>query len=115
MINKKDKRGDIPLVILVIGIMLICALALFSFSSSMTKVRNSFLGIGLIENMNSQIEKNYFLTKEFEHADGLTEFNNYLEINGKGKIFELETAEQFPFVKRKDKFLFSVKFLDNNP
>jgi len=59
-----NKRGDIPLTILVIGILLVCALALFSFLSSTTKVRNSFVGIGVLEKMNSQLEKNYFYTKE---------------------------------------------------
>ena len=55
-----NRRGDIPITILVIGILLVCALALFSFLSSTTKVRNSFVGLGLIEQMNSQIEENSF-------------------------------------------------------
>jgi len=60
MISKKDKKGDIPITILVIGIILVCALAMFSFLSSTTKIRNSFVGVGVLEKMNSQIEKNYF-------------------------------------------------------
>jgi len=65
-----NKRGDIPLTILVIGILLVCALALFSFFSSTTKVRNSFVGIGVLEKMNSQLEKNYFYTKELGSVVG---------------------------------------------
>ena len=60
MVSKKDKRGDIAITILVIGIILVCTLALLSFLSSTTKVRNSFVGIGVLEKMNSQVEENYF-------------------------------------------------------
>lgn len=55
-----DRRGDIPITILVIGVLFVCALALFSFSSSEIKIRNNFVGIGLIEQINSQIEENSF-------------------------------------------------------
>lgn len=55
-----DKRGDIPLTILVIGIILVCCIAIFSFSSSTIKARNSFVGIGFVEKLNSQIEDKIF-------------------------------------------------------
>lgn len=58
--NLKSKRGDIPITILVIGVLLVCALALFSFFSSTLKIRNSFVGIGLVEKLDSQIEENSF-------------------------------------------------------
>lgn len=60
MTNKLNKRGDIPITILVIGIMVVCALGLYSFYSSTIKTRNNFVGIGLIEAMNAQIEENVF-------------------------------------------------------
>jgi len=58
MIN--NKRGDIPITILVIGVVMVCTLALISFFSSSLKVRNSFVGIGLVEKLDSQIEENSF-------------------------------------------------------
>jgi len=60
MVNKRDKRGDIPITILVIGIILVCAIAIFSFFSSTIKARNSFVGIGFVEKLNSQIEEKSF-------------------------------------------------------
>jgi hypothetical protein len=58
MIN--NKRGDIPITILVVGVVLICAIALVSFFSTSIKVRNSFVGIGLVEQLDAQIEENSF-------------------------------------------------------
>ena len=56
----KNRKGDIPITILVIGVLIICALAIFSFFSSVIKMSNSFVGIGLTEKMNSQIEERTF-------------------------------------------------------
>ena len=56
----KNSKGDIPITILVIGIILVCMVALFSFFSSTIKMRNSFSGIGMVEQLNSQIEENTF-------------------------------------------------------
>ena len=69
----KDKRGDIPITILVIGVFLVCALALFSFFFSVIKTRNNFVGIGIVEEMNSQLEEKTFNS---ENPAGL-----YLEKN----------------------------------
>lgn len=68
-----NRRGDIPVTILVIGVLFICGLALFSFYNSNVKVRNSFVGIKLMEDMNSQIEQTLF---EGQNPAGL-----YLEKN----------------------------------
>lgn len=84
MISKKDKHGDIPLTILVIGIVVICALALFSFSSSTAKIRDSFVGIGVLEKMNSQIEQNYFYGESGFVVEGYGDINsifNYAKEN----------------------------------
>ncbi len=87
-----NKRGDIPITILVIGVMLVCALALFSFFSSIIKIRNNFVGIGLVEQMNSQVEEKVFNN---ENTAGL-----YLEKNmSKGILFW-----------KKDVLLFSVEY-----
>lgn len=46
--------------ILVIGVVLICCIAIFSFFSSTIKVRKSFVGLGIMEELNSQIERAAF-------------------------------------------------------
>ena len=47
----KNKRGDIPVVILVVGVVAICALAIFSFIDSSNKISKNFVGPGLIEDV----------------------------------------------------------------
>jgi hypothetical protein len=84
MINNKffqNRRGDIPITILVIGVLMVCSLALFSFFSSTVKIRNSFVGIGLIEAMNSQIEENYFYGRPLGTMNSEFEGNIYVAIN----------------------------------
>ena len=49
--NKKDKmnkRGDIPVTILVIGILAVCVLAILSFITSNNSVKKSFLSIDTV-------------------------------------------------------------------
>ncbi len=58
--DNKNKRGDIPITILVIGIILVCCVALISFVSSTIKARNYFVGIDLVEKINAQIEEKIF-------------------------------------------------------
>jgi len=55
-----NKRGDIPITILVVGVLLVCSIAIISFFSSTIKARNSFIGVNLMEQLNIQIEKKIF-------------------------------------------------------
>ena len=50
MINKKtNKHGNIPITILVIGVVIICILTLTSFLVSKNKVNNGFSAINAVE------------------------------------------------------------------
>jgi hypothetical protein len=60
MDNKINKRGDIPVTILVLLVIVIYGLAIYSFSVSIGPLRNSFAGIGLTEKLNSQVEEKVF-------------------------------------------------------
>ena len=56
----ENKRGDIPVVILVIGVVVLCSLAIASFIISDIKIGKELLGVGLVEEVNSDIEKFHF-------------------------------------------------------
>jgi hypothetical protein len=56
--NKKNKKGDLPVTVLVIGVFGVCILAIFSFIYSSYKIHKSFIGIEIIEKANIQIEAN---------------------------------------------------------
>ncbi len=83
------KKGDIPVTILVLGVVVICCLALLSFFASTIQTRNLFVGINLVEKASSQFEENSFN-------------GNFLEVN-------LEEFKQSFF--KKDVLVFSVKYV----
>ena len=67
MINKK---ADISITILVLGVVAICILTIFSFVGVKNKINEDFLGIGLIETMNSiEEEINFYGETDFESGD----------------------------------------------
>lgn len=74
--KKMNKRGNLPIIILVLGVLAVCALALLSFYVSNFKVSNSFSGIKLVEKLNSQIEVNLY---QGELVDGLHEEKDILK------------------------------------
>ena len=62
----KNKRGDIPITILVIGILAICILAIFSFYSSCKSVKDDFSSISAIEKVLIVKEKISFYNESLE-------------------------------------------------
>ncbi len=88
----KNNRGDIPITILVIGVFVICTLAILSFFVSSINLRNSFVGVDIIEKVNGVIEKSQFDNEE------LNDF--YFETN----------KTRLPFDWREDELLFSIKY-----
>lgn len=54
---KVNKKGSIPITILVIGVFVVCTLALFSFFAANISLRNMYAGIDKIEEANVYLEK----------------------------------------------------------
>lgn len=81
----KNKRGDIPITILVIGILAICTLAIFSFYFSNRGVKSGFSSISVIERVLVTKEKISFYNKNLEFTqDEIKElFNIQEDIQGK--------------------------------
>ena len=60
----KNKKGNVPIIILVIGIIAICGLALLSFFSSSFKLEQSFKNVPVLEELNVKIaEYNFYKAK----------------------------------------------------
>jgi hypothetical protein len=53
-----NKRGDLPVTLLIIGVFAVCTLALLSFFYSSYQLHKSFIGVGVVEQANIQIEAN---------------------------------------------------------
>ncbi len=58
-----NKNGDVTVTMLVIGVFAVCTLALISFFQSSIEMRNSFVGLNLVEKMNADIESYSFAQK----------------------------------------------------
>ena len=100
----KNKRADIPVTILVMGVIAVCALALFSFLSSSFSTGQSFAGVSLMEELNAKIDAHYFYrnigvaTDKIDRVLGIEDNEIYLEDN---------RTSILPW--KKDEFLFSVR------
>lgn len=100
---KRNKHGDLPITILVIGVFVVCTLALITFFTFSAKEKNSFVGVKLMQKINYQIE-NYFLTDSLNGLD--------IKMNPLGKKVlyqEKKDTEGFLWWK-KDVVLFSVEY-----
>ena len=73
----KNKRGDIPITILVIGVLAICGLAIFSFYTSSQKVKSGFDSIGVVNRAVVDMQK-ISLYKELGFSD--SEIENIFDI-----------------------------------
>jgi len=95
----KSRRGNISVTILVMGVFVVCSLALVSFYYSIGKTSFNFVGVDLIEKMNFQIEAGDIDNSDLKMID--REWNFYQEKKARAHIYSLT----------KDKLLFSVKYL----
>lgn len=85
-----NKRGDITVTILVIGIVAVCFFALLTFYISELDTSKNFNGIGLIEKVTVRMEKG-------EKADGGSDIGAYLEENiwGRKHWYSLPRSKLF--------------------
>jgi hypothetical protein len=100
----KNKRADVPITLLTIGIFAICVLAILSFYFSNKELEESFIEVSLIEQINSEMEKYLFYEKVGINEN---EIQDILEI----KIDE--TGNKYLSLEklgRKEKVLFFVKY-----
>ncbi len=107
----RGKRGDVPIRVLVHVVFAVCSLALLAFFISVFKVSNDFVGIGVMDKMNAQIDAyDYYRNREIS-VETVESYFRVVEEDGvkylyldkyKGNIFKKESTE--------DDFLFSVRY-----
>jgi len=103
----RNKKGDIPIVVLVIGVIAICVLAIVSFSVVVFTLDNTFYGVNSMEKVNSLVEK-YSFYKNLGMSDNeISELDNLVDIRTGSK------GEDYIYVERKDakgEVMFSVRY-----
>lgn len=75
----KNKRANIPVTILVLGVLVVCGLAIFSFVLGNNQIKGDISDISIIENVKLDVEK----------------FGFYMDKTG----FESERIKTFLFVE----------------
>ncbi len=89
----KNKRGDIPTTILIIGVFAMCTYALISLAFYNVKVKRTVMETNVIENMNSKIEQ-YNLYKNMGTLSD-AQINNFLGVQ----------TEQIPIPNQPGEFI----------
>jgi len=108
----KNKKANLPIVLLVIGVFGICSLALLTFLIADFKINNSFSSIGIMMEFNEDLEEyNFYMAKgvsenRLKQIYNLSEEGDELyfyreQLNG-GALFKKEV--------QKGDLLFSVKY-----
>jgi len=107
MKTRKNKKGDIPVTILVLGVVMVCVLAILSFIFFGPNLTKGFAYVGGVEEVAFDMEQISFYEKI-----GLSD----LEIREKVEVHN-EKGEEFLFWEKKegDKSLFSVKYFLSSP
>lgn len=81
----KDKKGDIPTILLVVGVIALCGLAIFIFIGSLNKTKGSFDNIEEVEKANRLIER-----------DSLESYHN--EVNDSGSFLNFWKEDKLVFL-----------------
>lgn len=86
-----NRRASVSIVLLVLGVFAVCTLALLSFFSYRAQVRDSFVGVGTIQDMNARIE-DYLVFSDVDRAGATLSGDDvvfYDEIIERGGLFGL--------------------------
>jgi hypothetical protein len=78
-----NKKADLPIIILVIGVVFVCGLAMFSFYTSLNAFKENFISVSLLQEMNF-LERRIEFYQEVQNPAPLKE----LADNGVKKIIK---------------------------
>jgi len=108
----KNRKADIPVTILVIGVFVICTFALLSFYSSKFIFEESLVGINSMENIASKINEYSFYKNLEINGEEIKQIIDIKE-DRQGKYIEIEEKNEgkdFIIFKTPEKLLFSARY-----
>ena len=107
----KNRKGDIPITVLVIGVFGVCALAMLTFLISDFSIGNSFVGIGIMQQLNSNVDEYLFYENVGVPQESLDLMFNYIEEDSIKYFYEEKTYTPFSlFGEPEEVLLFSVQY-----
>ena len=109
----RNKRGNLSVIILVLGTFAICALAMLTFYISDFRISKSFVGISYMHQINSDIDEYRFYKSQGLTDSQLENFYNIDNRNNINYIYLNKTTSKFslnPFSEEREELLFSVEY-----
>lgn len=79
----RNKKGDIPTVILVIGVFAVCTVGIITFFIADFHTANSFVGVQVMQKFNAQVEEYTFYLNQGISPTKLQNKFNITKIDGK--------------------------------
>ena len=106
----KNRKGDIPITILVAGVIAVCILTLFSFYYSTNKQKETFVGPGLIETIYSLQEEQQLNIPNFQKPITKGVYSVKITFDETSGKFYGEFNLINGYVNKKEKNLISVEY-----
>ena len=110
-----SKKGDLPVTLLVMGIFALCGFALLTFFVSDFKTSNAFVGVSVLQKINSQADAYLFYKIQKVSQDKLFKYFNETLEKDQGRLYFHE--EKYDYAGNvlgfggKKELVFSVKYL----
>jgi len=105
---QKNKKGDVAITILVIGVFVISTFAILSFVLSEFSYGNSFVGISVMQKVNAAIDEYNFYKNNGVSSEVIdSEFNFISENNIKYLYYE---EKKINWIGKNNGLSFSVKY-----
>lgn len=108
LLAPNNKKGDIAITILVIGVFAIASFAIISFIFSDNSYGKSFVGISVMQKINADIDEyNFYKNNEVDMAAVDSEFT-FIEENNKKYLYQVQLGHDF--FGNEEGLLFSVQY-----
>jgi hypothetical protein len=107
--SMKNKKGDISITILVIGVFAVCSFAIGSFAWHEANIKNNFVNVDVFSNLSYQLDNYYFYVNS-----GLSPQEAAIKVGGQLQGNQLTlTSEQRtePNVLGKSNSIISIKYI----
>lgn len=111
-IRSRNKKGDLPVTLLVIGIFALCGFALLTFFISDFKTSNSFVGVSVLQKVNTNADEYLFYKNNGASDETLRQRFKIIEEYGRKYFFQEIYQDQGGILGfgGKPVLLFSVKY-----
>ncbi len=112
--KKLNKKSNVPIILFVIGVFTVCSFALLTFFISDFEFSNSFVGVGVMQELSIQYEEySYYLDQGVSESKVQTYFNVDQDQNGKYLFIEMNQSKirpSFTTSWSKEEVLFFAKY-----